>query len=592
MPNNNRHFQQRGGVKISALNEVGLYVPIRRFTIDDLFHLADQSVLSVLSDSSLYSIVFNLDWSKIPKQIRIRSQHIAENGSPLTARQRRDSPSNVEVGANLTSVCIKCTFVDTTSHDIRGFNGSRKMTSTEQDIENEARIQRKIYQNTQCVSGETFTPDVIGSTTMTKSEFENFIRLVDPSHPRPMRTLLTEMYKAIGTRSINLLVMELLPDMQPLIRLAQISGTNYTRKSLNVAANMACLALKSHVVSCDLHGGNIAAFTDPVKIRTMLFDFGRVHDLDIAEDIERIINNCDTWLRAQPDQSKFLPIMLTKFEIAESSMPAPGSTSPRRHHIHIIEQIKLKLRSNISEIMCDDRRCSRYVVTDENPATSIYPHLHKLLLTIGFIDYIYYSGKEMSCRQTLDTVYSNRFKDFYFCFDKYCEMYYIDRHPNSLYSRQIENFDIILGDMKQLLKVCHVVGEIDQPIRLSDGYIIPSRAVVTYRNIPPPAVSGFAPAAAVAALAASSFTSAFGDAAQCSLEPVPEIDPLHQKKMPSPRLSPKTKNGKSKPKSNKNGSPHARNSRSNGGKRRTRKRRLNRRNKKVTLQYRGTCVPL
>ena len=70
--------------------------------------------------------------------------------------------------------------------------------------------------------------------------------------------------------------------------------------------------------------------------------------------------------------------------------------------------------------MCDDRRCSRYVVTDENPATSIYPHLHKLLLTIGFIDYIYYSGKEMSCRQTLDTVYSNRFKDFYFCFDKYC----------------------------------------------------------------------------------------------------------------------------------------------------------------------------
>ena len=584
MPNNNRHFQQRGGVKISALNEVGLYVPIRQFTIDDLFHLADQSVLSILSDSSLYSIVFNLDWSKIPKQIRIRSQHIAENGSPLTARQRRDSPSNVAVGAILTAVCIKCTFADTTSHDIRGFNGSRKMTSTEQDIENEARIQRKIYQNMQCVSGETFTPDVIGSTTMTKSEFENFIRLVDPSHPRPMRTLLTEMYKAIGTRSINLLVMELLPDMQPLLRLAQISGTNYTRKSLNVAANMACLALKSHIVSCDMHEGNIAAFTDPAKIRTMLFDFGRAHDLDIADDIERIISNCDTVLRAQrPDKSKFLSTMLTRFEIIAPALSTPpsGSTSPREHNNHIIEQIKTKLRANISEIMCDDKRCTRYVVTDTNPATSIYPHLHKLLLTVGFIDFVYYSGTTMVCKRILDTVYCNEFKGFYFSFDKYCEMYYKDRHPNSVYSRQIENFDIILGDMKQLLKVCPVVGEIDQPIRLSDGYIIPSRAVVTYRNIPPPAVSGFA---AAAAAASSSFTSAFGAAAQLPLEIVPEIDPLHQKKMQSPGLSPK----KDKSKSNKTGSHK---SGSNGGKRRTRKRRLNRRNKKVTSQYKGHVSP-
>jgi hypothetical protein len=572
MPNNNRHFQQRGGVKISALNEVGVYVPIRQFTIEDLFHLADRSILSVLSDSSLYSIVFNLDWSKIPKQIRIRSQHIAENGSPLTARQRRDSPSNVDVGANLTAVCIKCTFADTTSHDIRGFNGSRKMTSTEQDIENEARIQHKIYQNMQCVSGETFTPDVIGSTTMTKSEFENFIRLVDPSHPRPMRTLLTEMYKAIGTRSINLLVMELLPDMQPLIHLAQISGTNYTRKSLNVAANMACLALKSHIVSCDMHEGNIAAFTEPAKIRTMLFDFGRAYDLDIADDIERIINKCDTVLRAQrPDKSKFLSTMLTRFEIiapaqhasaaatASSSMPPSGSTSPREHNNHIIEQIKTKLRANISEIMCDDKRCTRYVVTDTNPATSIYPHLHKLLLTVGFIDFVYYSGTTMVCKQILDTVYCNEFKGFYFSFDKYCEMYYKDRHPNSVYSRQIENFDIILGDMKQLLKVCPVVGEIDQPIRLSDGYIIPSRAVVTYRNIPPPTVSGFA---------ASAFGAAAAAAAQLPHEAV-----VSEQKMPSPRLSPK----KGKSKSNKTGSH---NSGSNGGKRRTRKRRLNRRNKK------------
>ena len=582
MPNNNRSFQQRGGVKISALNEAGLYVPIRRFTQEDLFHIADQAILSVLSDSSLYSIVFKLDWSKIPKQIRIRSQHIAEDGSPLTARQRRDSPSNVEVGANLTVICIKCTFIDTTSHDIRGFNGSHKMTSTEQDIENEARIQRKIYQNTQCVSGETFTPDVIGSTTMNKSEFENFIRLVDPGRPRPMRMLLTEMYKAIGTGSINLLVMELLPDIQPLMSLAQISGTNYTRKGLNVAANMACLVLKSHIVSCDMHEGNIAAFAAPAKIRTMLFDFGRAYDLDIAEDIERIINNCDKFLRARPDQSKFLSIMSTKFEIVTtadhtaataSSLSQSGSTSPRKHHNHIIEQIKLKLRANISEIMCDDRRCSRYIVTDENPATSIYPHLHKLLLTIGFIDYIYYSGETVACKQTLDTVYCNQFKEFYFSFDKYCEMYYIDRHPNSLYSRQIENFDIILGDMKQLLKVCHVVGEIDQPIRLSDGYISPSRAVVTYRNIPPPAMSGFAAAAA----AASSFVSAFGAAAAAAappLEAVPEIKP---KKAHSPRLSPKK--GKSKPIKTELSSRDDHIG-SNGGKRRTRKRRLNRRNKK------------
>lgn len=575
MPNNNRWFQQQGGVKISALNEAGLYVPIRRFTQEDLFHLADQGTLSVLSDSSLHSIVFKLDWSEIPKQIKIRSQHIAEDGTPLTARQRRDSPSNVEVGASLTAVCIKCTFTDTTSHDIRGFNGSKKMTSTEQDIENEARIQRKIYQNTQCVSGETFTPDVIGSTTMNKAEFENFIRLVNLRNPRPTR-MLAEMYKASETMAINLLVMELLPDMQPLMSLAQISGTNYTRKGLNVAANMACLALKSHIVSCDMHEGNIAAFAAPAKIRTMLFDFGRVHDLDIAEDIDSIINNCDTWLRAQPNQSKFLPIMSTKFEIAA---PASGSTSPRTHHNHIIEQVKLKLRANISEIMCDDRRCSRYVVTDENPATSIYPHLHKLLLTIGFIDYIYYSGKEMSCKQILDTVYSNGFKGFYFSFDNYCDMYYIDRHPNSLYSRQIENFNIIISDMKQLVKVCRVVGEIEQPIRLSDGYISPTRAVVTYRNIPPPAVSGFA--------AASSFASAFrAAAAQHPLEAAAEIelDHLNPKKVHSPRLSPKMGKSKSKPKPIKKDSPGARHSGSSGGKRRTRKRRFNRRNKKVTLR--------
>ena len=186
----------------------------------------------------------------------------------------------------------------------------------------------------------------------------------------------------------------------------------------------------------------------------------------------------------------------------------------------------------------------------------------------------------MVCKRILDTVYCNEFKGFYFSFDKYCEMYYKDRHPNSVYSRQIENFDIILGDMKQLLKVCPVVGEIDQPIRLSDGYIIPSRAVVTYRNIPPPAVSGFAAAAA----ASSSFTSAFGAAAQLPLEIVPEIDPLHQKKMQSPGLSPK----KDKSKSNKTGSHK---SGSNGGKRRTRKRRLNRRNKKVTSQYKGHVSP-
>ena len=556
MPNKNRFFQQRGGVKISALNEAGLYVPIRRFTQNDLFHLADQATLSVLSDSSLYSIVFKLDWSmsEIPKQIKIRSQHIAENGSPLTARQRRDSPSNVEVGANLTAVCIKCTFVDTTSHDIRGFSKSTKMTSTEDDIETEARIQRKIYQNTQCVSGETFTPDVIGSTRMNKVEFEKFIKLVDPGHPRQMRILLAEICKAIGTKTIDLLVMELLPDMQSLISLAQISDTNYTRKSLNVAANMACLAIKSHVVSCDLHERNIAAFADRAKIRTMLFDFGRAHDLDMPRDIERIITHCDTWLRAQPNQSKFLAIMLTKFEIvapaqraataaAASSISAPGSapgsTSPREHHDHIIEQIKTKLRANISEIMCHDRWCSRYVVTAENPATSIYPHLHKLLLTIGFIDYIYYSGEYMACRQTLDTVY-NGFKNFYFSFDEYCKMYYIDRRPGSLYLRQIEQFDIILDDMKQLLKVCHVVGEIDQPIRLSDGYLSPSRAVVTYRNIPP-----------------ASFASVFGAAAE--------------------GLSPKK--DKSKP-IKPNLSSRVRHSGSNGGKRRTRKMRLNRRNKK------------
>ena len=291
-------------------------------------YIVNASDAQIVWDASTYSFIFELTFP--PGLIDSFGLQLSESFD-TPAKFSAASAGAPELGTIVSTFCAKISFVDGLSGNSRNtYKTARKETVSADKANKEADTQRMLFEEFACRSTTApFVPDVIAHTILTGVQFRAIFGptfsvpppTIPPTPPTetspgilssttasPKNGVLgtpKEIYDWInawvasdGIR-IDVILMEMLdfqrrapslPRSEPFTQLFQLRRSNtfmHHNAALRMMAEIALVRGK-RIMPHDFHEGNGMATGDGSQL--YLIDWGGIFDLDIYEDLDRLLN--------------------------------------------------------------------------------------------------------------------------------------------------------------------------------------------------------------------------------------------------------------------------------------------------------------
>jgi hypothetical protein len=233
-----------------------------------------------------------------------------------------DVPGNDALGTSLQKFGVKLSFVNAVNVS-KDYHGLTKQSVFPENALKESITQKRIFETFGCIrTTAPFVPDVIAHHVLAKDKFnEIFARILSPGHAMDIPVAKSNAPGVVGNSEeiydwinewfdddgirIDVILMEMLDveragpgvprvDRFQMVNSLRANQVEYGNAAIRMTAQIATLGGKK-ITLRDSHGGN--GLATPNGLQVYLIDLGGIFDLNVDEDVEKVLRHFRTMCR-------------------------------------------------------------------------------------------------------------------------------------------------------------------------------------------------------------------------------------------------------------------------------------------------------